>query len=140
MITCLLGCDAVTFARKEDFSKKFHDIMSQKLWHFSSILLINLTPKCITKARVKSAKIMRLKKFYEFKESFDNRIINVQHCAVATQNLVTCSTRVSALIQTITTFSQSFTARLTLQPRIFHLPDIRIFLLKVTRITGIVDV
>jgi hypothetical protein len=53
---------------------------------------------------------MRLKKLCEFKEGFDSKIINVQHCIVATQNLVTCSTRVSSLVQTITTFTQSFTA------------------------------
>jgi len=53
---------------------------------------------------------MRLKKLYEFKENFDNKIINVQHRIVATQNLDICSTRVSTPIQTITTFTQSFTA------------------------------
>jgi hypothetical protein len=84
--------------------------MSQKLWSFSSVLLINLTNQYITQERVKNAKIMRLKKHYEFKENFDNKIINVQHRTVTTQNLVICSTRVSTLIQTITTFTQSFTA------------------------------
>jgi hypothetical protein len=84
--------------------------MPQKPWSFSSILLINLTTKCINQERVKYAKIVRLKKLYEFKESFDNKIIKVQHCIVVTKNLVTSSTRISALIQTITTFTQSFTA------------------------------
>jgi len=71
---------------------------------------MNLTTKCITQERVKNAKIVRLKVIYEIKESFDNKIINVQHCVVATHNLVTRSTLVSTQIQTITTFTQSFTA------------------------------
>jgi len=112
---------------REFCSTKFHAVTSQKLWSFFSILSINLTTKCITQECVKNAQIMWLKKLYKFKESFDNKIINVQHCPAATQNLVTCSTRVSTLIQAITTLTQSFTAWFTLQPRIFHLPDIRFF-------------
>jgi len=84
--------------------------MSKKLWSFSSILLIYFSTKCITQEHVKIAKIIRLKKLYEFKESFDNKIISVQHCIVGTNNLVTRSTRVSAQIHAITTFTQSFTA------------------------------